>query len=314
MAYNRKSGQQRPHMGKSIIGFPKDYVMIDIETTGLKPSNDEILELSAIRIRDHQMDRTFSTLVQPNRPISGLITNLTGITNNMVMTAPRIDQAMPEFLDFIQDDIILGYNVNFDLGFIYDTAVNLYNFPVKNDYLDVLTIARKLVTETPNHKLGTMAQFYGISYEGAHRGLTDCYITIEVYNQLFNQAKQVYQSEQDFKNAFYRHAYPKQIKVEDLEAETSDFNPMHPLFNKTIVFSGDLDNMSREEAMQSSLNKGAILGKSVTLKTDYLIVSQSDLNKQKKTSKFKKAEEYANRGEKIKIISEKIFKQLLEME
>ncbi len=71
--------------------------------------------------------------------------------------------------------------------------------------------------------------------------------------------------------------------------------------------------MSREEAMQSALNKGAILGKSVTLKTDYLIVAQSDLNQQKKTSKFKKAEEYANRGEKIKIISEKIFKQLLEM-
>ena len=260
------------------------------------------------------MDRTFSTLVQPNRPISGFITNLTGISNHMVMTAPPIEQAMPEFLNFIQEDIILGYNVNFDLSFIYDTAVNLYNFPVRNDYLDVLTIARKLVTGTPNHKLGTMAQFYGISYEGAHRGLTDCYITVEVYNQLFNQAKQVYQSEQDFKNDFYRRAYPKQIKVEDLKAETSDFNPMHPLFNKTIVFSGDLDNMSREEAMQSSLNKGAILGKSVTLKTDYLIVSQSDLNKQKKTSKFKKAEEYANRGEKIKIISEKIFKQLLEME
>ena len=120
MAYNRRSGQQRPHMGKSIIGFPKDYVMIDIETTGLKPSNDEILELSAIRIRDHQIDRTFSTLVQPNRPISGFITNLTGISNHMVMTAPPIEQAMPEFLDFIQEDIILGYKVKFELRFLYD--------------------------------------------------------------------------------------------------------------------------------------------------------------------------------------------------
>lgn len=313
MVYNSKSRQQRPYMGKSIIGFPKDYVMVDIETTGLKPNNDEILELSAIRMRNHQMVQTFSTLVQPNRPISGFITNLTGITNNMVMTAPRIDQAMPAFLDFIQDDIILGYNVNFDLSFIYDTSVALYNYPVKNDYLDVLTIARKLVRETANHKLGTMAQFYSISYQGAHRGLTDCYITVEVYNQLYNQAKQTYQSEQDFKNAFYKRRYPKQIKVEDLKAETTDFNPMHPLFNKIVVFSGDLDNMSRKEAMQLALNKGAILGKSVTLKTDYLIVSQSDLNKQKKTSKFKKAEDYANRGEKIKIISEKIYKQLLDM-
>lgn len=313
MTYNRNSSQKRPYMGKSIIGFPKDYVMIDIETTGLKPNNDEIIELSAIRIRDHQITQTFSTLVQPNQPISAFITNLTGITNDMVMTAPKIIQALPEFLGFLEEDIILGYNVKFDLSFIYDTAVSLYNAPIRNDYLDVLTIARKLVTGTPNHKLGTMAKFYGISYQGAHRGLNDCFITVAVYNQLFHQAKKVYQSEQDFKNAFYRRSYPKKIKVEDLKAETSNFNPMHPLFNKTIIFSGDLENMSREEAMQSALNKGAILGKSVTLKTDYLIVAQSDLNQQKKTSKFKKAEEYANRGEKIKIISEKIFKQLLEM-
>src|SRR5699024_3220330 len=125
MAYNRRSGQQRPHMGKSIIGFPKDYVMIDIETTGLKPSNDEILELSAIRIRDHQIEQPSSTLDKPNQPISGLTTNITGISNHMVVTAPPIEQAMPEFLDFIQEDIILGYIVNFDLSFIYDIAVNL---------------------------------------------------------------------------------------------------------------------------------------------------------------------------------------------
>lgn len=313
MADKRRTAPHRPQMGKSIIGFPKDYVMIDIETTGLKSAEDEILELSAIRIRNHQKDQTFSSLVQPKRPVSSFITNLTGITNHMVMEAPTIDQVLPAFLDFVQEDIILGYNVKFDLGFIYDTAVHLYNFPVQNDYLDVLTIARKLVRGTPNHKLGTMAQNFGISYEGAHRGLTDCYITVEVYNHLFNHAKQVYRSEQDFKNAFYRRAYPKQIKVDDLKAETTDFNPLHPLFNKTLVFSGDLDNMTREEAMQKALNKGAVLGKSVTLKTDYLIVSQSDLNKQKRTTKFKKAEEYANRGEKIKIISEKIFKQLLDM-
>src|SRR5699024_12413414 len=118
MAYNRRSGQQRPHMGKSIIGSPKDYVMIDIETTGLKPSNDEILELSAIRIRDHQMDQTFSTLVQPNRPISGFITNLTGISNHMVVTAPQIEQDMPDFLDFIQEDIIFSSNIILYLIFI----------------------------------------------------------------------------------------------------------------------------------------------------------------------------------------------------
>lgn len=312
MAYNRRN-QSRPQLGKSIIGFPKDYVMVDIETTGLKSYEDEILELSAIRMRNHEVERTFSTLIQPTRPIDRFITNLTGITNEMVIDAPTIDQVLPTFLDFLRQDTILGYNVQFDLGFIYDTSMKLYNYPVKNDYLDVLKIARKLVRATPNHKLGTIAQFYNVSYQGAHRGLTDCYITVEVYKNLFEDAKVEYKSEQDFKNAFYSKSYPKRINVDDLKAETTDFNIEHPLYNKILVFSGDLGKMTREEAMQKALNKGANLGKSVTLKTDYLIVSQKDINSEHKTSKFKKAEMYANRGEKIKIIPETTFYTLLEM-
>jgi DNA polymerase-3 subunit epsilon len=313
MAY-RQQNNRRPHLGKSLIGFPKDYVMVDIETTGLKPYEDEILELSAIRVRDNQIERTFSSLIQPTRPISSFITRLTGISNFMVATAPTMDQVLPTFLDFIRDDIIVGYNVNFDLSFIYDTAVKLYNYPVRNDYIDVLTMARKLVHATENHKLGTTAKFYEVSYEGAHRGLTDCFITIEVMNHLHQDALIEYGSEQDFKQSFYRKTYPKKVNVDDLKAQTTDFNPDHPLFDKIVVFSGDLVKMTRESAMQAALDKGANLGKSVTLKTDYLIVSQKDLNASKKSSKFKKAEEYANRGEKIKIIAEKTFLMLLDMD
>lgn len=303
----------RAHLGKSIIGFPKDYVMVDIETTGLKSYEDDIIELSAIRMRNNEVDQTFSTLIQPRKPISPFITNLTGISNSMVVNAPIIDQVMPKFLDFLSEDIVLGYNVGFDLGFIYDHSVQLFNYPVKNDYLDVLRIARKLIHNTPNHKLGTMAQFYGISYEGAHRGLTDCFITVDVYHKLYEEARLRFESEQAFKQSFYTKSYPQRVNVDDLKAQTDDFNPLHPLFNKTLVFSGDLEKMTRESAMQAALNKGAILGKSVTLKTDYLIVSKKDLSRQNKTVKFKKAEEYANRGEKIKIISEQIYYQLLEM-
>jgi len=113
----------RESKGRSIIAFPSGYVALDIETTGLDPSVDEIIELAAIRVRDGVRADTFASLVKPRNTISGFITELTGITNDMVSGAPRVESILPQFCEFIGGDVVVGHNVNFDINFIYDALM-----------------------------------------------------------------------------------------------------------------------------------------------------------------------------------------------
>ena len=106
--------------GESLIDFPSDYTIVDIETTGLSPQQCEIIEISALKIRNDKIKAKFSTLVKPEGLIGRFITKLTGITNLMVENAPKIDKVLPKFLEFAGNDCIIGHNVNFDINFIYD--------------------------------------------------------------------------------------------------------------------------------------------------------------------------------------------------
>lgn len=98
--------------------FPSNYIVFDIETTGLNPKQDEIIEIGAVKIVNHQVVDTFSELIRPNQKISSFITQLTGITNEMVQEAKDIETVLAEFLLFINDQILIGHNVQFDLSFI----------------------------------------------------------------------------------------------------------------------------------------------------------------------------------------------------
>ena len=104
--------------GIDIMITDRNYTVIDIETTGLSPLEDEIIELSALKVRDNKVVKEFSSLINPNKEISDFISSLTGITQSMVQNAPDIKTVLPLFIDFIGDDTVLGHNVSFDLGFI----------------------------------------------------------------------------------------------------------------------------------------------------------------------------------------------------
>ena len=103
--------------------FFDDYVIFDIETTGLDSSYDEIIEIGAIRIENNKVVSQFQSLVKPNIEIDDYITELTGITNDMLIDAPKIEDVLPQFMEFVGSEILIGHNVNFDINFIYD---NLY--------------------------------------------------------------------------------------------------------------------------------------------------------------------------------------------
>lgn len=170
--------------GESLLTFPTEYCMVDTETTGLNPQRDRIIEIGAIKYKEHVEVARFQTLIKPfenarGRYVSPFITNLTGITNEMLATAPTTKEAMYQFLKFVSGCLIVGYNVNFDINFLHDTCMREFNIAFNNDYVDVLRHARRLTPDLEHHSLQNMVEYYGIKVEGAHRAVWDCLATEE---------------------------------------------------------------------------------------------------------------------------------------
>ena len=178
------AAMKKKQKGKNLIKFIDDYVLVDIETTGLSPIYDDIIEIGAIKVKSNKIVDEYNELIKINRILPAKITELTGITDEMLATGKMPKTVLEEFVKFVGDNVIIGHNVNFDLGFLYDKCKKYLNYYLNNDYIDTLYLARKLVPNSYNHKLGTLAKLFNISYEGAHRGLKDVEITYEVYNKL----------------------------------------------------------------------------------------------------------------------------------
>lgn len=182
--------------GKQIENFPSDYTVVDIETTGLSPGQCEIIEISALKVRDDKIVDSFSSLVKPSKNINSFITNLTGITNDMVQNAPGIVSVLPAFIDFVSDDCLLGHNVNFDINFIYDNWKRHFEKEFSNDFIDTMRLSRKHC-DIKKHNLKSLAEHYNISSVGHHRALKDCEITYNVYKCIKEEAKaQAYSREE----------------------------------------------------------------------------------------------------------------------
>ncbi|MBQ5448100.1 MAG: 3'-5' exonuclease, partial [Candidatus Methanomethylophilus sp.] len=135
----------RPGRGKSLIASPEDYVCIDLETTGLRPSSDWIIEVAAYRVRSGRAEDRFVSFVRPGElnKVSSFITQLTGITREMVADAPLPEEVLPELFDFVGDDMVVGHNTCFDMNFLYDGALRAGLEPIGNDFTDTMRISRR---------------------------------------------------------------------------------------------------------------------------------------------------------------------------
>ena len=105
--------------------YTNDYVVIDLETTGLSPKYEKIIEIGAVRIRNGEVSDTFSTFVNPGKSLPPRITELTGINEAELVNAPYIEEILDEFLDFIGDDVLMGHNLLFDYSFIKKFAFRI---------------------------------------------------------------------------------------------------------------------------------------------------------------------------------------------
>lgn len=156
-----------------------EFIIFDIETTGLSSINDMITEIGALKIVDGIVVDTFSQLINPERPISEFITNLTGITNEMVTDKPKIQEVIYSFNKFIGNNVLVAHNATFDIGFIREQMKRV-NLELDNPILDTLELTRTIFPSLKNHKLNTIAKHLDVSLENHHRALDDATATKDI--------------------------------------------------------------------------------------------------------------------------------------
>lgn len=161
------------------------YVVFDLETTGLSPYKDEIIEIGAVKVnKEGQIVDTFTTLVKPSQPVSDFIQNLTGISNDMLEDAPSIYVALPRFANFAGDEILVGHNVTFDIAFIQQKAKIYKDMKFLNPYVDTLSLTRKVYPNLKSYKLQDLIKEFDLKTFAAHRALADVVATQQLYELL----------------------------------------------------------------------------------------------------------------------------------
>lgn len=165
------------------------YVVFDIETTGFSAIADRIIEIGAVKVQNGEIVDTFSTFVNPQRPIPFKITQLTSIEDEMVIGAPTIEEVLPEFLDFVGDAVLVAHNASFDVGFIEQNCryQEIYRtFP----YVDTVALARVLLPSLSKYKLDVVSKALSIPLESHHRAVDDAGATAKIFVKFIEMLKE----------------------------------------------------------------------------------------------------------------------------
>ncbi len=164
------------------------YIVFDIETTGFSSIRDRIIEIGAVKVENGQIVDKFSTFVNPERPIPFEITNLTSITDEMVLDAPTIEVVLPQFLEFIGEGALVAHNAGFDVGFIEQNC-RVLGLEQEFTSVDTVALARVLLPTLSKYKLNLVAKALGISLENHHRAVDDAGATAEIFVKFVEMLK-----------------------------------------------------------------------------------------------------------------------------
>lgn len=168
------------------IQIPDSYIALDLETTGLNPKLDRIIEIGAIRVEHGQETGRFHTMLDPHRELEERTVELTGITSDMLKGAPDIVDILDEFLNFCGELPLLGHHIIFDYSFVKRAAVN-QGLKFEKNGIDTLTLCRRFMPEGESKCLGAACAFYGLTQESAHRALGDALDAHRLYQKLAEQ-------------------------------------------------------------------------------------------------------------------------------
>lgn len=166
----------------------RDFIAVDIETTGLSPVKDKIIEIGAVKVKNGEIVETFSKLIDPQIELNERIVNLTGITDDMLRGKDPIEKVIGQFLEFAQELPLLGHNILFDYSFL-KTAATKEKHSFERKGIDTLFISRVLHEELESKSLGSMCDYYGIVNENHHRAFDDAVASMKLYFQLAKSEK-----------------------------------------------------------------------------------------------------------------------------
>lgn len=176
---------------------PMNFIVFDLETTGLNPVTNEIIEIGAIKFEVNEPVEIFHTFVKPKNKISGKITSINGITNEKVENSPSIEEIIPKFLDFIGEDVLIAHNSDFDMGFILNQLYKLGYKKTKNKVIDTLKLARQKVKEydfetdrdrkLKSYKLESFKYALDLWELDSHNSIDDCKVCAYLYLKIKNE-------------------------------------------------------------------------------------------------------------------------------
>jgi len=170
--------------------FPSDFVVLDVETTGLKPYRQRIIEVGVIRYVNGVRSDIYSTLVNPERRVPTYISQLTGIDDTMLADAPLFQQVAGELTSFIGDALVIGYNVGFDLGFVNAELKRIDAMSLINDSLDLLPLASQILSGIRRPGLDGLCRALDIAQRERHRALADAEATALVFGRMLDVARE----------------------------------------------------------------------------------------------------------------------------
>lgn len=163
-----------------------NYIVFDLETTGLDCSFDDIIEIGAIKFEDNTEISRFHSYVNIKRDIPKRIVELTGITNEMIRNAPELEKTLADFKEFISDSVLIAHNSSFDMKFLQTNYNRIFHITLDNSVIDTLALSRKYLKNIQNHKLVTIKEHFGIQV-GSHNALDDCEVTSKLYQYCFER-------------------------------------------------------------------------------------------------------------------------------
>ena len=165
--------------GRELKCLPRDYTIIDIETSGFSPTADHLIEVGCIKFRDGQEINRYSSLISPPCKVSAQIEGITGITNEMLANAPKFEIIARALWDYLADEILVGHNVTFDISFLYRNFDRVLGLQLVNDYVDTVKLCRTALPDLTSHRLSNICRALNLRMR-RHRALNDCLILSKV--------------------------------------------------------------------------------------------------------------------------------------
>lgn len=293
--------------------FPDEYVVLDIETTGLSNQFDNIIEIGAVKIKNDTELESFSTLVNPSYPtpfeLSPFISDLTGITSSMIASKGlSMHNALESFLSFIGDSILVAHNASFDINFLYDAIYSEFNLEFHNDYVDTMQIAKRhAFLDMDHHRVSDFVDLFDLNfYPGftqAHRALNDAWIEKQIFDLEKNKLGGNWVKKQNVR---------KQTSVIiDIPKPNLNTDQKTILFEKNVCITGKFKEFNRSELVELIASLGAKFQPGIRVNTNILLIGD-DKGPRSSTSKQKSAERFNENGKaNISLLTESELLKIL---